>query len=588
MLGSESADLETNPPPPTRRAWSVLAALTVLLAALHLVGIDWQLPHYPQSDEKVIWLQVQIARGVEVTPQELVFARSYPALLGRVADVVVPMRGTESPTDLASLRADTEHDLVWIRVLIAILSAGILPATWFAARRLVGERWASVAAALASLSTIALWFSSMGRPHAVVAVFTIATTAAALRARATGRIRDFVLAGVFAALAVGTLQSGACACAAVAAAWLWNARPRLGRPLVGSVAAAGLVFASLAVFLRGEPLPAVAGRATEANRFLAWFGLGVHNVDEGYFDGGGFARFATTMRDYEPILALLGGIGFVVLVAALVRRRIGRGQRAAIWVAAAHPILHLAVFGYYGQSYQRFWFPLIPTLAILAAFGIRVVFERAPARAAPILRAAVGILLVLQLAIAFKITVLRARDDTHEIAADWIEAHPDEAPFYVWPTVHVPLVTTSAEYRTELLPLYKFFVPWPAAQSRLSPQVRARIGLDIRDLPMRTHGDRKQIADDLSSWLDRFEPGTFVVERVRSQRRMMLRAIHTGLEARSRLFDITIDPNPLHFPATQPIDYLQDGVFSDEDFFAWNILWVERIGPEIEIRTTRP
>jgi 4-amino-4-deoxy-L-arabinose transferase-like glycosyltransferase len=201
-----------------------------VIAALHLVGIDWHLPHVPLSDEKVYWLQVGIARGMEALPFDRVHAHSYPSMLGRVAEVLLPVRAPVAPSTLDALRSWSAQEVLGIRVGIAILSAGIVPATWFAARRLLSEPWAALAAGLASISTLSVWFSSMGRPHAVVVVFATATVAASLRARATGRIVDFVLAGAFAALSVGTLQSGACACAAVAAAWWWNATPRFGRP----------------------------------------------------------------------------------------------------------------------------------------------------------------------------------------------------------------------------------------------------------------------------------------------------------------------------------------------------------------------
>jgi len=89
------------PPRPTRRAGSILAALTALTLVLHLVGLDWHLSHHAQAGEKVLWLQVRIARGHEVMPSEVVFARSHTPLLGRVANLIVPEPARELPHDLA-------------------------------------------------------------------------------------------------------------------------------------------------------------------------------------------------------------------------------------------------------------------------------------------------------------------------------------------------------------------------------------------------------------------------------------------------------------------------------------------------------
>lgn len=573
------------PPRPTRRAWAILAALTLLVAALHLVGLDWHLPHHPQGDEKVLWLQVQIARGREVSPAEALLARCYPSLLGRAADALVPAPPAGTPRDFDALDAAATRELFGIRLLVAICSAGLVPATWFAARRILKEHWAFLAAALASLSTIAVWYSSQARPHAVVAVFTTATVAASLRARTSGRIRDFVLAGAFAALAVGTLHSGACACAAVAAAWWWNVRPRFGRPLVGATLAAVLVFASLFVFLRGEPLPDLADGSKPGNSLLSFFGMGVHNVDAGFFDGGGFERFALALRDYEPVLATLVVLGLGAIVVSAVRSGTDRARRAVALTAAAQPLTHLALFGAYGDSFQRFWFPVIPHLAILAVLGIAAVTSASSARVRPFVAGSIAVLLVAQLALALKIAVLRVRDDTHELAAAWIQAHPERAPFHVGPTVQVPLVPLDPEYRAEIARQRMFFMPWSATMARVDPDTRRALGLDLRDPPMRLAPERARLEKDSAGWLAELGPGVILLERFFDGRRMALQALRNELVRRGPPIAV-FDPLPVEVPGARPIDYMLDGPHAPEAWMAWSLVWNTRLGPDIEVFPT--
>jgi len=563
----------------------LLAALTLLVAALHLVGLDWQLPHHPQGDEKILWLQVRIARGEEVSAAEELLARCYPSLLGKSADAVVPGASSDGTRDLDALRESSTSELLGIRLLVAILSAFIVPATWFLARRIVREQWAFLAAALASISTIAVWYSSMARPHAVVAVFTTATVAASLRARTSGRVSDFLLAGVFAALAVGTLHSGACACAAVAAAWWWNARPRFGAPLVGAILAAGLVFVSLFVFLRGKPLPDLTDGRQPGNALLSFFGMGVHNVDAGFFDGGGFLRFALAMRDYEPILATLAVIGLFVVVRAASRGRNDRARVAVFGTVAAQPLVHFVLFGLYSDSFQRFWFPVIPYLALLGVLGIGAITAVASARRRPLVRVLFAIPLLVQLGLAVKIVVLRVRDDTHELAASWIEAHPERAPFHVGPTVHLPLLSTDPGHRAEIPAQRMFFVPWTVTTMRVDPKTRARWGLDLRDPPVRLAKQRERLTQDSAAWLAELEPGVILLERFFDGRRMPFQVLREELLRRGEPIAV-FDPIPFDAPAARPIDYMLDGPMAPEAWMAWSLVWNTRLGPEIEVFPT--
>jgi len=220
-----------------------------------------------------------------------------------------------------------------------------------------------------------------------------------------------------------------------------------------------------------------------------------------------------------------------------------------------------------------------------AALGIGAVCERAVGRWRTAFVTGIALLLALQIAIAVKIAALRVRDDTHEIAAAWIVDHPEAAPFHIGPTVHLPLAPLDAGYRAELPLQRKFLVPWTANLLRLDPATRARIGLDLRDPPVRKTEERVRLERDPDPWLTGLGPGTLLVERFFDGRRPTFQALRAALVRRTQPVAI-FHTFPIDVPGARPIDYMLDSSFAPEDWFAWSILWCSRLGPEIEAYPT--
>ncbi len=551
---------------------------------MHVVGLGFHLPAHPHGDEKVLWLQLQDQRGVEVTHEERLLSRCYPGLIGCLAAATLAPPSEHRRGDVESLRRTAAQDILGLRALVAVLSAGIVPATWLVARRFLGARWALLAAGLASFSTISAWYSSMARPHAVVAAFVMGTVAASLRARESGRIRDFVLAGVLASLAFGSLHSGACAWAAIAAAWWWCARPRMGRPLAGLVLASTLLLAAFLALLRGEPPPDLAsGGGGIGNALLSLLGMGVHGVDAAYFDGRGFQRLGRAALDYEPVLTL----GVVLAVGGLLVRCLRRSRwperagRAELWTAAAHPGAHLVLFGAYGNSFQRFWLPLIPAACLLAAYGAREILARTSGAARRWTAAALVLLGCLQIATAAKIVVLRSRETTHELAAAWIEEHAEAGTSFVGQSIHLPLVPRDATYRGRLLASRLHFVPWFAACAALDAEERALLGHEFLDLPLERRAQRDLLQQDPEAYVTALGPCTVLLERAAADWRGTFHDLRGALLRQGRRV-AEFDPQPRGVAGARSIQYLFDGPGAPERWFWWSILWAERLGPAIE------
>jgi len=162
--------------------------------------------------------------------------------------------------------------------------------------------------------------------------------------------------------------------------------------------------------------------------------LGEHTVYPSLFDGSGFLVLLDALRRVDPALLALSVLGALAALGAGLRRRARAdggssqgGAEAAVLAAYAVPML--VIFGLYGGSRERFFVPLAPYLALLAAYGVSVLAaaltrgeERAGLRR---LGGAVLALLALSLpaATSLQLARLRAATDTYELAAQWLQEH---------------------------------------------------------------------------------------------------------------------------------------------------------------------
>lgn len=383
---------------------------------------------------------------------------------------------------------------------------------------------------------------------------------------------------------MGTLQSGACVATAILAAWWWGERPRLGRPLVGLALAAALMIASIQVFLHSGPLPdAGAGGGGLWNGLLSWFGMGVHNVHAGFFNGEGFLRLWTTARDHEPVLA----IGVVFGVAAFVLRRVRREDplpRAAgrsVLVVGAHGFVHLGLFGWYGDSFQRMWLPLVPAAAILAVYGASETIRVARARARAFAIAAWSVLALLQLGIAGQMCVLRARDTTLDLATRWIGEHPEAEPVYLGQTIDVTIVPRDLRHREWMRSSRLHLVPWDKACAALDPAERERLGRELRNVPLEADAKRRQLTEDPARYVQELGRGVVLLERVPETWRRTFFVLRGALEQHARRVDF-IPAGRREGLGAGPVQIF-DGPLADDRWFWWRVLTVERLGPPIDV-----
>jgi hypothetical protein len=206
--------------------------------------------------------------------------------------------------------------------------------------------------------------------------------------------------------------------------------------------------------------------------------LSGHRIQLAAFNGAGFPIVLQSLWSYEPVLTLLAALGALVAGAGWVARRTQRtgapGDRTAagwrMWFAGreslavvlAYVVPYTLVLGAYANTYQRFVIPLLPFLAVLAAWGLFATCSYAYGRRGHWLAAGIGIAACGFQAQAVRgLVQARARPDTSARAAAWITRHldPTRERIALGPLVDLPLWRTGESLGAQPVDL-DTLLPW--------------------------------------------------------------------------------------------------------------------------------
>jgi hypothetical protein len=478
-----------------RLALFLLALLTIAALIARLGGIGTRLPHQTEPDSVIVTQAAWFDRpaGMELGTAEAGASEFYPRLLSFVL-AKLPGRSfaRQLPVDApleAHLAAAAEPFLRG-RILIAFLSVLLVPGTFLLARRFLDPWTALLAAAFAATSLVGQFYGSQARPHAASASLSLLAVLAILRLRRDGSLGAYALAAVASALAVACLWNGVFVGPALAVGFLFAARKRGSGVLLCAVALA------LAVALAYDFLFKTTGVAGSEVK------LGGQRFHLDQLDGSGFWKIVKGFFSFDPVMLVAGCVGLVLF--ALRSRRKGPLSADALKdfaVAAAFPLSFALFWGATSRVPPRFSLPLLPYVAILAAYGSVVVLRRAwlaiPLLALPVYACA-------------KLTVLHVRPDTMTLVARWIEAHADrERDVVAVPYLaDLPLLRDRADLEA-VPPAVQS--PWQRYQRRLPSE-----GVSgVWKLP--TVYDKAALADlkfdpaEVRAWLERNHPDYVVV-----------------------------------------------------------------------------
>ena len=276
--------------------------------------------------------------------------------------------------------------------------------------------WATAAALLTGTSLLHLSLSIQARPHAVVTSFVLWGVVTARWMARRGTLLSVLACAGTTALALGTLHNGAAVLPAVAVASVamlcehgWRS---LWKLVLFPLCAAVMVLYSTPFLLEGEMF---AGRP----------------FPESVWNGRGFVDLVQAMRLHDPVMGGAALIGLLYLAGRMrgCRQIWSNPEGRDLLIAAGFTLSFTLVHGSFYRAPPRFWTPLVPSFAALAAFGAASLTSSlsrrgpGPSRTVTVL-VAFGLLALPTLS-AGRQTWLRTRPNTTELAARWIEENLD-------------------------------------------------------------------------------------------------------------------------------------------------------------------
>jgi 4-amino-4-deoxy-L-arabinose transferase-like glycosyltransferase len=310
-----------------------LMAIAGVAALVRLVNLD---AHGFNSDEAVYAGQAASLAGNPIYTDSFPVFRAHPMLVQALLSVVY---------------RSGEHDTAG-RVIVALLGVATVGLVYLLGRELYDHRVGLVAASLVAVMPYHVVVTRQVLLDGPMVFFATLTLLCVARFARTQQLAWFLAAGGAMGLTVLAKESALVLCGGVYAFLALS--PSIRRPILGSLAALGVVFG---LFLVHPVTQALAGHASTAKSYLVWQLLRRPNH--------GFEFYA---------VAVPWAVGPLVLLAAAYMlwraQRRGQAWREVLlgsWIFV--PVLFFTLWPVKGFQYLL---PTVPALAVLAA---RAVFE---------------------------------------------------------------------------------------------------------------------------------------------------------------------------------------------------------------------
>jgi hypothetical protein len=581
-----------------------LLAITVLALCLRLCGIGFLLPFSHEPDGHIIYQARLLKTGAEPLQDEQRF-QSYPLFTAMLiswlpAPELAPRPAGPAPLDSELARATAP--CLRARIVVAVLSSAIVPATYLLARLFLSAGWSLLAAAFAATSLLDVSFSQQARPHTVESALALFAVLACVRVAKRGDAWSYALAGIAAALATGTLHSGVATLVPLAIAHGMRGRiegPRrhwkLVFPTIALVACVVLFYPFM-----------FSGSRAPSDTHIDWEnGLIVqaeHVVALSDFKGQGFLQMAVDLWYYEPTFIALGALAILVWLRERFTRH-GMSTRAAeaarrrrrdLTVILAFVLPYAILVGLYRHFFERFAIPLLPYLAVLAAYGVsRTVVLIAGANATrwrtrAIACAAILIVLALPAYASARLVTARSAPDTITQAARWIAANvPTGERVFVFPGLDLPLFQDD-EALDRNLQRYPYDRSYPRITYWFRQQVHLREQREAAPPRFKLfwiQGERLDAANDehLDRSLRALEPDWLVLDECGSESRDNVKCLTRRAAARIGHLVARFSPYAPGDERTLPVQYQDDTPQQPGEHFAHRALHARATGGVVEI-----
>jgi len=409
--------------------WLALAGLLGVSLALRLWGARSGLPFVYNTDENSHFVNkaVLFFNQGDFNPH---YFNNPPAFSYLLHAVFALWFGGRAAVDAAMASHPTEVFVV-ARVCAALLGTIAVWLLYLTGARLIDRRVGLLAGALMGVSFLPVFYSHLALNDVpTLAPLTLSLLGAAGVLR-LGRPVDYLLAGLGLGLACATKYTGGIVLVPLlAATGVQFLAPGGRRPALIGLALAGIVAAG--AFLAVDPYALLD--------FSAFRDGLVHQstvTDDaagklGLTGGGGVAYY---------LWALTWGMGWAPALAAL-------GGAVALWwderrligLLVPGPVLFLIFMGSQGRYFGRWLMPALPIICLLAAYGALELADRLGARRPalrPTLIAVAAVAICAQgLVHSVHSGLVLSREDTRNLARDWLVAHvPERAKIVVEPVV---------------------------------------------------------------------------------------------------------------------------------------------------------
>lgn len=416
MTDSPLVDRNTKMKPRFRRL--LVFAVLVVAFALRLYGVDFGLPALNDPDEPLFMMTAyeMLAKG-SFNPQW--FGHPATTTLYALALVLigVAVAGIASGrfADLAAFgqAAYLDPGLVWLpaRVLIAICGVACVFLIYRLGRRLGGEKMGLVAALFLAVNAVHIEYSQIIRTDVMATVFMLLATLSSLAILREGKLRDYVLAGIFVGVVCATKWPAALVAASAACAGLWRLSQghREWRRLAAFGVAAPAALFVVSPYLVLDYRTVVYNLSQEARPF-----------HPGSTGSGFLPNLAWYVTD--PLLTSLGAAGLALAFIGMVWP-LRRDWSLAVLPG---PLLYLVSICAQALIWERWIVPLLPFVALAAARALCAIGDLVRSRLDRPLRwaeAVAALVLVLPMLHAARVSVTERTHDTRQAAAAWARAH---------------------------------------------------------------------------------------------------------------------------------------------------------------------
>lgn len=394
-----------------------ILAISTLGFLIRLTGTKWGFPSTLHSDESVLVRSSLGMRFGELNPHHFDWPSLYFYLNYFIYWVFLKVRvrlqvlfGTEQMELTFPFWWHHELPFYYIsRILATTFSAGTILLVYWATKILFkSKKIALISGLIYSFGYLSIYFSRYGIHDSAYTFFVFLSFIFSLKIlNKNSTYKSYLLAGLFAGIATSIKYSGAIACIFILLASIYK-----NKSFVKGIFSKYLflaAFVSVVVFLIGTPYALLdydTFSSTEDYRGAFWQ---ISHMGRGL--NWGYHITGSIVRNYGILGAILSYIGLFLL---------GKGKNKKQIFFVTGFLLTLLYIGSWGITRDHYSLPLLPFLAITAAFAIVYIQEKYKSVKSLeyILLAAILIQPVISTSVD---TYKRLNGDTRNVSGNWIE-----------------------------------------------------------------------------------------------------------------------------------------------------------------------